>query len=160
MLINRKENGDIARYAHIGTGNFHEKTARIYTDFALLTADPEITGEVRNVFGYIENPYQPVKFRHLVVSPRNSRLKLYELIEDEIENARAGKKAQIILKINNLVDRGLINKLYEASIAGVEIKMIIRGCVLLSRGLKESVKTLQSSVSLIAFLNTPGDDYS
>ncbi|CAM3887209.1 Polyphosphate kinase [Vibrio aerogenes CECT 7868] len=149
LLINRKENGEIARYAHIGTGNFHEKTARIYTDFALLTANPEITNEVRNVFGYIENPYQPVKFRQLIVSPRNSRLRLYELIDAEIENARAGKKAQIILKINNLVDRGLVNKLYEASSAGVEIKMIIRGMCSLIPG----IEGISENITIISIVD-------
>lgn len=69
LLISRREGEQITRYAHIGTGNFHEKTARIYTDFSLLTADQELTNEVRNVFGYIENPYRPVKFDHLIVSP-------------------------------------------------------------------------------------------
>lgn len=136
LLISRKEGDDIVRYAHIGTGNFHEKTARIYTDFSLLTADPEITNEVRNVFGYIENPYRPVRFNHLLVSPRNSRKQLYRIIDSEIANAKQGKKAAITLKVNNLVDKGLINKLYGASAAGVEIKMIIRGMCSLVPGLK------------------------
>ncbi len=133
LLISRREEDAIVRYAHIGTGNFHEKTARIYTDFALLTADPEITNEVRNVFGYIENPYRPVRFEHLIVSPRNSRKQLYRLIDAEIANAKIGKPASITLKVNNLVDKGLINKLYGASASGVEVNMIIRGmCSLVS----------------------------
>lgn len=90
LLITRREEGEFVRYAHIGTGNFHEKTARIYTDFSLLTADREITNEVRNVFGYIENPFRPVKFNHLIVSPRNSRTQLYRLIDTEIANVKAG----------------------------------------------------------------------
>ncbi|GAL11294.1 polyphosphate kinase [Vibrio astriarenae] len=94
ILISRREDeGEIVRYAHIGTGNFHEKNARIYTDFSLLTADKEITDEVRNVFGYIQNPYRPVKFNQLIVSPRNSRKQLYRLIDSEIANAQAGLKA-------------------------------------------------------------------
>ena len=135
LLITRREDDDIVRYAHIGTGNFHEKTARIYTDFSLLTADPELTNEVRNVFGYIENPYRPVRFNHLIVSPQNSRKQLYRLIDAEIANAKEGKKAAITLKVNNLVDRGLANKLYGASSAGVEIKMIIRGMCSLVPGI-------------------------
>lgn len=141
LLINRRENNDIVRYAHIGTGNFHEKTARIYTDFSLLTADPEIANEVRNVFGYIENPYRPVKFNQLIVSPRNSRSQLYRLIDTEIVNAKQGKKAKITLKVNNLVDKGLINKLYGASASGVEIRMVIRGMCALVPGVEASVTT-------------------
>ncbi|WPC73561.1 polyphosphate kinase 1 [Vibrio porteresiae] len=136
LLISRKEGDEFVRYAHIGTGNFHEKTARIYTDFALLTADKELTNEVRNVFGYIENPFRPVKFNHLIVSPRNSRTQLYRIIDSEIANAKAGKKAQIKLKVNNLVDKGLINKLYGASAAGVKVDMIIRGMCSLVPGVE------------------------
>ena len=145
LLINRREGDEIVRYAHIGTGNFHEKNARIYTDFSLLTADAEITNEVRNVFGYIENPYRPVKFNQLIVSPRNSRKQLYRLIDEEIANANLGKRAQITLKANNLVDKGLINKLYSASTSGVEVRMVIRGmCALVPgvEGVSENIKII------------------
>lgn len=145
LLISRREEDDIVRYAHIGTGNFHEKTARIYTDFSLLTADPELTNEVSKVFGYIENPYRPIRFNHLIVSPRNSRKQLYRLIDTEISNAKEGKKAAITLKVNNLVDKGLVNRLYEASSAGVEIKMIIRGmCSLVPgvEGVSDNIKII------------------
>ncbi|MGR5361048.1 polyphosphate kinase 1 [Vibrio barjaei] len=145
LLISRREEGEITRYAHIGTGNFHEKNARIYTDFSLLTADQEIANEVRNVFGYIENPYRPVKFNYLIVSPRNSRKQLYRLIDTEIANAKAGKKGKLTLKINNLVDKGLINKLYGASNAGVKIQMIIRGmCSLVPgvEGVSDNIKII------------------
>ncbi|MGY0598928.1 polyphosphate kinase 1 [Vibrio sp. JZG10] len=136
LMISRREGEEIIRYAHIGTGNFHEKTARIYTDFSLLTADQEITNEVRNVFGYIENPYRPVKFNHLMVSPRNSRTQIYRLIDNEIANAKLGKKAALTIKVNNLVDKGIINKLYGASTAGVKINMIIRGMCSLVPGIE------------------------
>ncbi|EGU55266.1 polyphosphate kinase [Vibrio nigripulchritudo ATCC 27043] len=145
LLISRREGEDITRYAHIGTGNFHEKTARIYTDFSLLTAQKEITNEVRNVFGYIENPYRPVKFTELIVSPRNSRQQLYRLIDGEIANAKMGKKASITLKVNNLVDKGLVNKLYGANNAGVSIRMVIRGmCSLVPgiEGVSENIKII------------------
>ncbi|MCG9665887.1 polyphosphate kinase 1 [Vibrio mediterranei] len=145
LLISRREEGEITRYAHIGTGNFHEKNARIYTDFSLLTADQEIANEVRNVFGYIENPYRPVKFNYLIVSPRNSRKQLYRLIDTEIANTKAGKKGKLTLKINNLVDKGLINKLYGASNAGVKIQMIIRGmCSLVPgvEGVSDNIKII------------------
>ncbi|CAM3506949.1 polyphosphate kinase 1 [Paraphotobacterium marinum] len=126
-LVSRKEGDQLIRYAHIGTGNFHEKTARIYTDFSLFTCDKIITNEVKQVFDYIRNPYKPNKFDHLIVSPRNSRGKLYALIEREITNIKQGLKAGITLKVNNLVDQGLINKLYEASNSGVKINIIVRG---------------------------------
>lgn len=145
LMISRREGDDIIRYAHIGTGNFHEKTARIYTDFSLLTADQEITNEVRNVFGYIENPYRPVKFNHLMVSPRNSRTQIYRLIDNEIANAKAGKKAGLTIKVNNLVDKGIVTRLYAASNAGVKINMIIRGmCALIPgiEGVSENIRII------------------
>ncbi|MCG9638819.1 polyphosphate kinase 1 [Vibrio sp. Isolate34] len=155
LLINRREGEQITRYAHIGTGNFHEKTARIYTDFSLLTADQELTNEVRNVFGYIENPYRPVKFDHLIVSPRNSRKKLYRLIDTEIASAKAGRKAQITLKVNNLVDKGLINKLYGASNAGVKIRMIIRGMCSLVPGVEGVSENIEIISIIDRFLEHP-----
>lgn len=149
LLISRREGEDIVRYAHVGTGNFHEKTARIYTDLTLLTADPDIVEEVRNVFEYISNPYRPVKFEHLIVSPRNSRIRLYKLIDNEIANAKEGKKAAITLKINNLVDKGLISKLYGASTAGVKIKMIIRGMCALVPG----VEGISDNIRIISIVD-------
>ncbi len=155
LLISRWENEEIVRYAHIGTGNFHEKTARIYTDFTLLTADPDIAEEVRNVFGYIKNPYRPVKFNHLIVSPRNSRSRLYRLIDNEIAHAKEGKKATITLKVNNLVDKGLISKLYGASTAGVKIRMIIRGMCSLVPGVKDISNNIQIISIVDRFLEHP-----
>lgn len=135
FLILRREGEVFVRYAHIGTGNFNEKTARIYTDYSLLTADARITKEVRRVFNFIENPYRPVTFNNLMVSPQNSRLKLYQLIDNETINAQSGEKSGIILKINNLVDKGLIDRLYSASAAGVQIRLLIRGMCSLIPGL-------------------------
>jgi polyphosphate kinase len=155
LLISRREEDEIVRYAHVGTGNFHEKTARIYTDFSLLTANPEITNEVRNVFGYIENPYRPVRFDHLIVSPRNSRKQLYRLIDNEIVHAKEGKKAGLTLKVNNLVDKGLINKLYGASAAGVKIRMIIRGMCSLVPGIKDISDNIEIISIVDRFLEHP-----
>ncbi|WP_253650729.1 polyphosphate kinase 1 [Vibrio sp. Y29_XK_CS5] len=155
LLISRREEGEIVRYAHIGTGNFHEKTARIYTDFALLTADQEITNEVRNVFGYIENPYRPVRFNHLIVSPRNSRKQLYRLIDGEIANAKAGKQAALTIKVNNLVDKGIVNKLYGASNAGVKINMIIRGMCSLVPGIEGVSENIRIISIVDRFLEHP-----
>ena len=131
FLIDRKEDDRIVRYAHIGSGNFNEKTARIYTDFSLLTADPAITDEVIKVFNFIENPFKPVTFHHLLVSPQNTRLRFHEFIEREINNAKAGKPSGIYLKLNAITDKEIINQLYKASCAGVKIRMIVRGtCIL------------------------------
>ncbi|MDM5066705.1 polyphosphate kinase 1 [Aeromonas salmonicida] len=144
-LITRHENGEAVRYAHIGTGNFNEKTAKIYTDFSLLTRHPDITAEVEGVFEYIEYPYKRYKFNHLLVSPINSRRQLYRLIDNELTNAKAGLPSGIILKINNLVDKDLINRLYAAGQAGVPIQMIIRGMCALRPGvpgLSENIKVI------------------
>lgn len=127
FLISRREADDIMRYAHIGTGNFNEKTALLYTDYSLLTSDARITNEVRQVFNFIENPYRPVKFDYLMVSPQNSRHMLYQMIDQEIANAQAGEAACIKLKVNNLVDQGLIDRLYFASSVGVNIRILVRG---------------------------------
>lgn len=127
FLIYRRESNEVVRYAHIGTGNFNEKTARLYTDYSLLTADPRITNEVRRVFNFIENPYRPVSFDYLMVSPQNSRRMLYQLVDQEIANAQQGKPSGITLKINNLVDKGLIDRLYAASGAGVKVNLLVRG---------------------------------
>lgn len=127
FLISRREGDDIVRYAHIGTGNFNEKTARLYTDYSLLTSDARITNEVRRVFNFIENPYRPVRFDYLMVSPQNSRHMLYQMIDQEIANAQACKTAEITLKVNNLVDQWLIDRLYAASGVGVNIRILVRG---------------------------------
>ncbi|EEX91533.1 polyphosphate kinase [Vibrio orientalis CIP 102891 = ATCC 33934] len=149
LLISRRENDEIIRYAHIGTGNFHEKNALIYTDFSLLTADPELTKEVRGVFDYIETPYRPIKFHHLIVSPRNSRKQLYHLIDSEIANAQQGNRAELTIKANNLVDKGLINKLYEASSAGVKIRMLIRGMCSLVAG----IEGISNNIEIISIVD-------
>ncbi|EIT7121701.1 polyphosphate kinase 1 [Vibrio vulnificus] len=155
LLITRREEEGFMRYAHIGTGNFHERTARVYTDFSLLTADQELAAEVRGVFSYIMNPFQPVKFRHLIVSPRNSRSQLYRLVDNEIANAQAGKKAAITLKVNNLVDKGLISRLYATSSAGVKIRMIIRGMCSLVPGLEGLSDNIEIISIIDRFLEHP-----
>ncbi|HHQ4799411.1 TPA: polyphosphate kinase 1 [Aeromonas veronii] len=148
-LITRHENGEAVRYAHIGTGNFNEKTAKIYTDFSLLTRHPDITAEVESVFEYIEYPYRRYKFNHLLVSPINSRRQLYRLIDNELSNAKAGQPSGITLKINNLVDKDLINRLYAAGQAGVPIQMIIRGMCALRPG----VPGLSDNIKVISIID-------
>lgn len=135
LLITREENGRLVYYANIGTGNFNETTAKIYADQALLTADKRITREVNNVFRFLKNNYKAFNYRHLLVSPFYMRKRIDKLIKNEIENARAGKEAYMYIKLNSLVDRTTINRLYEASQAGVKIKMIVRGICSLVPGI-------------------------
>ena len=145
FLISRREGEEVVRYAHIGTGNFNEKTARLYTDYSLLTADARITNEVRRVFNFIENPYRPVSFEHLMVSPQNSRQMLYQLIDAEIAHAQQGNPSGITLKINNLVDNGLVDRLYAASGAGVKVNLLVRGmCSLIPDlpGISENIRVI------------------
>lgn len=154
-LITRKEKENLVRYAHVGTGNFNEKTARIYTDFSVFTCDRKITEEVRHVFGYIENPYRPVKFHQLLVSPQNSRQRLYDLIDREIEHVINKRPAGLILKVNNLVDTGLIHRLIKASQAGVTIRLIVRGMCSLVPGIKGQTENITAISIIDRFLEHP-----
>lgn len=127
FLITTRVNGREVKYAHIGTGNFNEKTARIYTDFSLLTADKNITEEISQVFDFYTNNFKTGTYKHLAVAPFFMRQTFVNLIDHEITNAKAGKPAYMILKMNSLVDKLMIQKLYEASQAGVQITLIVRG---------------------------------
>ncbi|HOU46189.1 MAG TPA: polyphosphate kinase 1 [Chitinophagales bacterium] len=126
-LITRRERGHKIYYGCIGTGNLHEKTARIYTDSMLFTSNQAITKEARQIFSFFDKNYSVPKFSHLLVAPFNLRAKLYSLINREIRNAKAGKPAEIFIKLNNLVDEDFIERLYTASKAGVKIRLIVRG---------------------------------
>lgn len=123
-------------YGHIGTGNFHEGNAKIYADYSLLTADKRITEEIEKVFSFFEHTYKRDLIRHLWVSPFNTRRKMVAAIRAEITNAKAGKEAYIILKLNNLIDLQIINLLCEASKAGVKVNLLIRGICCLVAGVK------------------------
>ncbi len=147
--IEREEDGEIVYYSHIGTGNFNEKTATLYTDFSLLTHDQGIGRDVANVFDFLRYNYKRPSYRHLLVSPHSSRSGLYELMDREISNARDGYPAAMTLKCNNLADQDMVMKLYEASQAGVEIKLIIRGmCTLLPK-----VKGLSDNISATSIVD-------
>ncbi|MEL6845533.1 MAG: phospholipase D-like domain-containing protein, partial [Bacteroidota bacterium] len=136
-LVRRLEKGEAKIYTYLSTGNFHEGTARVYGDFGLFTADPRLTSEVTRVFSFLETVKLPQQeFRHLLVGQFNLRRSLVRFIEKEIENAKEGKKAQIILKMNSLQDGEMIELLYKASQAGVQIKMIVRGICSLVPGIK------------------------
>lgn len=136
LLIRRVEKNKSVLYGHIGTGNFHEKTANVYSDLTLLTTRKSLCNEIRKVFSYFEDPTQPVRFRYLMVSPFNTRQRLTKLIKHEILHAKNGQPAEIILKLNNLVDSQMIKLLYSASCAGVRIKLLIRGICSLVPGIK------------------------
>lgn len=130
---------------HIGTGNFHEKTARIYGDLSLLTGDESIGLEVAKVFEMLESNNFKRRFRELIVSPMNTRLRMTELINREVANAKAGKKARIWIKLNNLTDPAIIRLLYKASNAGVRVDMIVRGICCLVPGVpgqSENIKVI------------------
>jgi polyphosphate kinase len=134
ILIQRMEGSVLRYYTHIGTGNFNEKTARIYTDYSLLTYNQEIGQEVENLFEFIRYTYRQFKYRHLLVSPHTFRSGITARIEQEIQNAQQGRKSGITIKCNNLVDTQIIEKLYEASRAGVKIRLIVRGMMSLVPG--------------------------
>lgn len=154
-LVSRKENGRTVHYAHIGTGNFNEKTAKIYTDFALFTRDDAQTREVLNVFDFIEYPYTRPRFDKLLVSPINARQRIYAMIDREIENASMGLPSYINLKVNNLVDDGLIARLYKASQAGVKIRAIIRGMCSLRPGIEGLSDNIYITSVVDRFLEHP-----
>ena len=132
LLIIREENDESFYYANIGTGNFNESTAKVYADDSLLTSNQGISKEVDKVFRLFEYKFDSPTFKHLFVSPFGLRNFFMRKINNEIENAKAGKNAWLIFKVNSLVDKRIVNKLYEASQAGVKIQLITRGlCVLI-----------------------------
>lgn len=143
-LITRVKNNVSQRYAAIGTGNFNEDTARIYTDHLLLTTSKKITNEVQKAFDFFSVNYKKDNYYHLVLSPFFLRNKIMLLIENEIKNAKNGGKAYIYLKLNNLTDTEIINSLYEASKAGVNIKLIIRGMISLVTGIKDISENIKA----------------
>jgi polyphosphate kinase len=128
---------------YIGTGNFNEKTALIYSDLALLTAEVSLSREVKKVFRLLENNLDRGIFKQLMVSPFNTRRKIFSLIDNEIANAENKLPAKIRIKLNNLSDDKMIEKLYEASNAGVKIEMIIRGICCLIPGLHGKSKNIK-----------------
>ena len=136
-LVRKMVNGAPEIYTYLSTGNFHEKTAKIYSDFGFFTTDPRITSEVTKVFTILETVKLPsTEFEHLLVGQFNLRSELSNMILREIENAQLGRKAEIILKLNNLQDPDMIDLLYQASQKGVRIKLIIRGICCLVPGVK------------------------
>ncbi|MBU2997269.1 polyphosphate kinase 1 [Cellulophaga baltica] len=136
FYIEKIENDTLKSYAYIGSGNFNEKTSKIYTDFGLMTANPKITSEIAQVFQVLEGNLIIPKTKHLLVSPFTTRSTFTKLVENEIENSKSGKEAYIVLKLNSLQDDKMIQLLYKANNAGVKIRLLVRGICCLVPGIK------------------------
>jgi len=143
LLIKRKIGQREKDYAYLATGNFNEKTAKIYCDMGLFTCDTRITRELQTVFKYLSRQIESAKFENLLVAPFNMRKQFYRLIDNEVENVKQGKKAEIILKLNSLQDTKMIYRLYDASNAGVKIKIIVRGICCLIPGIKDMSENIE-----------------
>ncbi|WBL23628.1 polyphosphate kinase 1 [Zunongwangia sp. HRR-M8] len=155
-VIEREEsNGKLKKYGFISTGNFNESTSKMYTDYTLFTANQEILKEVNKVFDFFETNYKVSKYRHLIVSPHYTRTVLNKLIQNEIDNQLQGKAAGIKLKLNSLSDYPMIDKLYQASRAGVKVKLIVRGINCLIPGVPGMSENIESISIIDKFLEHP-----
>ncbi|MGP4863615.1 polyphosphate kinase 1 [Psychrobacter sp. T6-5] len=142
MLIVRREDDRIRRYIHLGTGNYHAANAKVYTDYGLFSADPDISEDVHKIFQELTGMGKPANLKKLLHAPFTLHEKLMSFIDDEIAHAKAGKRAHIIVKANALTERRLIDKLYDASQAGVKIELILRSMCCLRpqvKGLSENI---------------------
>ncbi|AUC81623.1 polyphosphate kinase 1 [Lacinutrix sp. Bg11-31] len=144
-IIEREEKNKIVRYGFISTGNFNESTAKIYTDYTLFTANQKILKDINKVFSFFSVNYKVYRFKHIITSPHYTKNAFFNLIDTEIKNKKAGRPAYIRLKMNSISSYKMINKLYEASNAGVNIEMIVRGiCCLVPgvKGMSENIKVV------------------
>lgn len=154
-VIERLEGKKLKRYGFISTGNFNESTARIYTDYTLFTSHQKILKDVLKVFNFLSVNYKIKKYKHLIVSPHYTFSALIRLIEQEIAHKEQGKKARIRLKLNNITNYKIISKLYEASRAGVQIDMIVRGVCCLIPGVKGMSENIRVISVVDKFLEHP-----
>lgn len=152
IYIEEKSENSTKNYAYIGTGNFNERTATIYTDYGLMTSDPKITKEIKQVFEILEREIIIPNPQELLVSPYNSRNTFINLIEKEITNAQKGRDAYMILKMNSLQDEAMIKLLYKASKAGVKIRLIIRGICCLVPGIADQSENITITSIVDRFL--------
>jgi polyphosphate kinase len=151
-LVKRKEGKIYKKYAYLATGNFNEKTAKLYTDFGLFTANSRITREVDQIFRYLKTKKKGYNYKNLLVAPFVMRTKFYELIDNEIVNAKNGKAAFIDLKMNSIEDKKIIEKLYQASQAGVKIRIIVRGICCLVPGITNLSENIEIRTIIDRFL--------
>ena len=149
-LVDRIEAGKLKRYGFISTGNFNESTAKIYTDLTLFTSHPQILKDVAKIFDFFDVNYKIHRYKHLIVSPHYTRSRFYKLIDRETNNAIMGRPAYINLKMNSISDYPMIDKLYEASNAGVKIKLQIRGICSLIPGVKGMSENIEA-VSIVDY---------
>ena len=154
-VIEREHNKKNRRFGFVSTGNFNESTAKIYTDYTLFTANQKILKEVNKVFNFLEVSYKLKKYKHLIVSPHYSASILSKLIDKEIQNHKNGLPSGISLKLNNITNHPLIDKLYEASQAGVKVKMIVRGICCLIPGVKGMSENITVVSVVDKFLEHP-----
>ena len=144
-VIEREEGKKTKRYGFISTGNFNESTAKIYTDYTLFTANQSILKDINKVFAFFETNYQIFKYKHIITSPHYTQKALFHLIDTEIQNVKKGKPGYIKLKMNSISSYTMVDKLYEASNAGVKIQMIVRGiCCLIPgvKGMSENIEVI------------------
>ncbi|WP_452598989.1 polyphosphate kinase 1 [Pontimicrobium sp. MEBiC01747] len=144
-VIEREENNKIKRYGFVSTGNFNESTAKIYTDYTLFTANQKILKDLNKVFSFFEVNYKIYRYKHIITSPHYTQNSFFKLIDQEISNKKKGKPAYIRLKMNSISSYKMIDKLYEASRAGVKVQMIVRGiCCLIPgvKGMSENIEVL------------------
>jgi len=154
-VIEREENNKLVNYGFISTGNFNESTARVYTDYTMFTAHQPLLNEVQKLFKFFNTNYKVFNYKHLIVSPHYTKRSIKKLIDQEINNAKSGKKAEIRLKMNSFTNYPMIDKLYEASQAGVKIKLIVRGICCLIPGLPDLSENIEAISVVDKFLEHP-----
>lgn len=154
-VIEREEHDKIVRYGFVSTGNFNESTAKVYTDYTLFTANQNILKDITKVFMFFDTNYKIYRYKHIITSPHYTKKAIFKLIDEQIILAKAGMGGYIRLKMNNITSYLLIDKLYEASRAGVKIDMIVRGICCLIPGIKGMSETIEVISIVDKFLEHP-----